>query len=178
MLDSTTLLLFLVLSGVAVIVSLHAWRTHQAYGFFRFFAFESLGLLIVWNARRWFREPFSMSQMISWIILAGSAALAVHGIHLLRVVGRARARVVEDTRTVVRVGAYRYIRHPLYASLMLFGWGVCFKGGDLASAALALLATVFLVATARYEERFNIDRFGAAYADYMRRTKMFIPFIL
>jgi len=81
-----------------------------------------VGMLIVWNADRWFREPFSIRQIVSWAILAASTALAAHGFHLLKVVGRARRRVIEDTRTVVEAGAYRYIRQPLYASLMLSGW--------------------------------------------------------
>ena len=72
-------LLFLVLSIVAVVASLHVWRTQQIYELFRFLAFESLVLLIVWNTRRWFREPFSISQRVSWIILAASTALADHG---------------------------------------------------------------------------------------------------
>jgi protein-S-isoprenylcysteine O-methyltransferase Ste14 len=178
MLDPLKLILLLVLSTIAVVASLHAWRTQQAYGFFRFLAFESLALLIVWNARRWFLEPLSISQLVSWIILVASTALAVHGLHLLKVLGRAQARIMEDTQTVVQVGAYRYIRHPLYASLMFFGWGVFFKGGDLVSAALALTATIFWIMTARHEERFNINYFGETYSDYMRHTKMFVPFVL
>ena len=178
MADPLKLLLFLLLSTVAVTASAHAWRTRQAYGWSRFFAFESLALLIAWNSRRWFREPFSTHQLVSWFLFAATTALAVHGLHLLRAVGKARARIMEDTQTVVQTGAYRYIRHPLYASLMLFGWGVFFKGMDPISAALALAATLFWVLTARYEERFNLDRFGAAYAEYMKRTKMFLPFLV
>lgn len=178
MLDPLRLLLLLALSAVAVTASHHAWRARQAYGFSRFFAFESLVLLIVWNTHRWFRDPFSRQQMVSWIIFVASTALAVHGLHLLKVVGKARARIMEDTQIVVRVGAYRYIRHPLYASLMLFGWGVFLKGGDFASASLALAATILLISTARYEEYFNIGRFGTVYSEYMRSTKMFLPFLL
>ena len=74
--------------------------------------------------------------------------------------------------------AYRFIRHPLYASLMLFGWGVFLKGADLPSGALALTATSFWIATARYEERFNIECLGVSYSEYMKRTKMFVPFLL
>lgn len=178
MIDPLKLLLFVVLSALAVAASLHAWRTQQAYGFFRFFAFESLVLLIVWNASSWFSEPFSIQQIISWTIFVASTLLAAHGLYLLRAMGRAHARIMEDTQTLVKVGAYRYIRHPLYASLMLFGWGVFFKGADFVSAALALGATVLWVVTARYEEGFNMDRFGAEYSQYMKRTKMFIPFLL
>ncbi len=62
---------------------------------------------------------------------------------------------------------------PLRAIAWIF-----LKGPDLPSGALALAATAFWVATARYEERFNIARFGVAYSEYMKRTKMFIPFLL
>jgi protein-S-isoprenylcysteine O-methyltransferase Ste14 len=127
MIGPLELLLFVVLSAVAIAASVHAWRTHQAYGYFRFFAFEFLAVLIVWNASHWFREPLSLQQTVSWTIIAGSTALAVHGLHLLGSIGRAQRRVMEDTQAVVEVGAHRYIRHPLYASLMFFGWGVLFK---------------------------------------------------
>jgi protein-S-isoprenylcysteine O-methyltransferase Ste14 len=178
MIGATQLVLFVALSSVAAVASLHAWRTRLSYGFLRFFAFEFLAVLIVCNASRWFRDPLSIRQIISWIIMAASTALAAHGIHLLRSEGKARSRVMEDTETVVEVGIYRLIRHPLYASLLFFGWGVFLKGPDLASAALSLGATVFWVETSRSEERFNIDRFGAPYLEYMQRTKMFIPFLL
>jgi protein-S-isoprenylcysteine O-methyltransferase Ste14 len=178
MIGPAQVLLFAALSAVAVVASLHAWRTRLAYGFFRFFAFELLAALIVWNAGRWFHDPWSIQQIVSWIIIAASTALAAHGVCLLRTAGRARRRVVEDTETVVEVGVYRFIRHPLYASLLLFGWGVFLKGPDVPGAALALAATTFWVATARYEERFNIDNLGAAYSEYMKRTKMFVPFLL
>ena len=178
MIDPLKLLLFVSLSAVAVAASVHSWRTQQAYGFFRFLGFECLILLIVWNTSGWFREPFSVLQIVSWTILALSTALAVHGVHLLKSVGRAKRRVMEDTQAVVEIGAYRYIRHPLYASLLLLGWGVFFKGVDLPSGVLALAATAFWITTARHEERFNVDRFGAAYTAYMKRTKMFVPFLL
>jgi protein-S-isoprenylcysteine O-methyltransferase Ste14 len=178
MIGSTHILLFVVLSVVAVTASLHAWRTRLAYGFFRFFSFEFLAVLVAWNASRWFRNPLSIRQVVSWIIFAASTALAIHGVHLLRSVGKARRRVMESTETVIEVGAYRFIRHPLYASLLFIGWGVFLKGPDVPSALLVLASTACWIATARCEERFNIDRFGVAYSDYMKRTKMFIPFVL
>jgi protein-S-isoprenylcysteine O-methyltransferase Ste14 len=96
----------------------------------------------VWNASRWFREPLSIQQIVSWTIIVGSTALAVHGVHLLRSVGRAQRRVMENTRSVVEVGAYRYIRHPLYASLMFFGWGVFFKGLDVSTWLISVQRTL------------------------------------
>ena len=44
-------------------------------------------------------------------------------------------------------------------------------------AGLALLCTLFLIATAHAEEIENVDYFGDEYQEYMRHTSMFIPFI-
>jgi protein-S-isoprenylcysteine O-methyltransferase Ste14 len=178
MIGTSEVLLFGGISVVAIAASVDAWRTRQVYGLFRFLGFESLALLVVWNADVWFRDPLAIRQLVSWAIFVVSVALAVHGFHLLRSVGDARRRVVEDTQRVVDVGAYRYIRHPLYASLVFFGWGVFFKGGDIPSGMLASLATAFWYATARCEEQFNVNRFGAAYSEYMKHTRMFLPFII
>ncbi|UCF78602.1 MAG: DUF1295 domain-containing protein [Candidatus Eiseniibacteriota bacterium] len=172
------LVLFVVLSGIAVAASVHAFRTRLAYGFYRFIAFETLALLVVWNTNRWFREPLSVHQLVSWVLLAGSTALAAHGMHLLRVVGKAKKRFIEDTESLVRVGVYRYIRHPLYASLAFFGWGVFLKGLDAVSCILAAVATAFLVATSLSEESFDVDRLGVAYSEYKKQTKMFIPYVI
>jgi protein-S-isoprenylcysteine O-methyltransferase Ste14 len=38
-------------------------------------------------------------------------------------------------------------------------------------------ASGFLLATAIAEERENLKRFGAPYADYMKTTHRFVPFI-
>ncbi len=96
---------------------------------------------------------------------------------MLRKVGRPRDEL-EDTTVLVEVGAYRYIRHPLYASLFLLGWGAFLKDTTLLAGALAVAASAFLVATAKVEEKLNLEKFGSGYVAYMKRTKMFIPYLL
>ena len=83
----------------------------------------------------------------------------------------------ERTTTLVTVGAYRYIRHPLYSSLLFLAWGVAFKVPSWLSGLLAVVATLFLVATAKADEAEDIRFFGPAYQEYMKKTKMFIPFL-
>jgi len=78
---------------------------------------------------------------------------------------------------LVKRGAYKYIRHPLYSSLLLFAWGVFFKDVSFPSTALVLLASSFLVATAKVEEDENLKKFGDEYRAYLKTTKMFIPFL-
>jgi protein-S-isoprenylcysteine O-methyltransferase Ste14 len=40
-----------------------------------------------------------------------------------------------------------------------------------------MTATLFLIATAKADERECIRFFGVSYQEYMKRTKMFIPYI-
>jgi protein-S-isoprenylcysteine O-methyltransferase Ste14 len=77
----------------------------------------------------------------------------------------------------VKVGVYRYIRHPLYVSLILLGLGVLFKQLSGIGALLALVNVGAILATARREEKEMVDRFGSEYTTYMQETKMFIPHI-
>jgi protein-S-isoprenylcysteine O-methyltransferase Ste14 len=147
------------------------------HGVFRLLAWESLLALVLVNSSNWFRDPFSPLQIGSWLLLAVSIYLAVEGIRLLRKVGKPRDEL-EDTTVLVQVGAYRFIRHPLYASLLFLGWGALLKDLSIIAAVLAVAATVFLVATAKVEEKRNLERFGDSYADYKNRTKMFVPYLL
>jgi len=83
----------------------------------------------------------------------------------------------EKTSQLVTSGIYRYIRHPLYCSLLLLVWGIFFKHLDWIGGALVIITTFLLLATAKADEAECIQFFGEAYREYMRSTKRFIPFI-
>ena len=160
-------------------------RLGRTHGFYRFFAFECLLALILLNADRWFTNPFSPAQVVSWLLLLSSAALVLQGAHVLVRVGkpaltnrREEEIGIEATTALVTVGAYRYIRHPLYASLLCLGWGAFFKHVTLFALLLAVTLSAFLTATAKVEEVENLRKFGDGYAAYMKKTKMFVPFLV
>ena len=140
--------------------------------------------LFLLNVEWWFVEPFSWNQMLAWLLLVISAFLVVHGVHMLRIAGKpGDERVetplfgIEKTTALVTSGAYHYIRHPLYSSLLFLGVGVFFKNPSWLGASLLSATIFFLVLTARVEEAENCRFFGAAYREYMKRTKMFVPFL-
>ncbi len=83
----------------------------------------------------------------------------------------------EDTAVLVTEGIYKYIRHPLYSSLLLLAWGAYLKHVSLYATIAVLFATAALIATARTEERENISFFGSSYEEYIKRSKMFIPYL-
>jgi protein-S-isoprenylcysteine O-methyltransferase Ste14 len=170
------LVLFIVVTIPLVLFSRPFLRNRRTHGFYRFFAFEIILLLILSNIDHWFSNPLAINQVVSWLILTCSAILAVHGFFLLRVIGRPQGDF-ENTTKLVIVGAYRYIRHPLYGSLLFFLWGVFLKDLSLLGFLLTAIGSVFLFATARIEESENLARFGDDYAEYMKSTRMFIPYL-
>ena len=84
---------------------------------------------------------------------------------------------IEKTTELVTTGVYHYIRHPFYSSLLFLGWGILLKNVNWIGILLAVLTTILLIITARKEEIENIQFFGENYQEYMKRTKMFVPFI-
>ena len=158
-------------------MSLKSTSKLRSYGFFRFFAFESILALILLNVERWFLNPLSIPQIISWLILLASVTIVSYGFYMLRMFGKPREEI-DDTTVLVKRGIYKYIRHPLYSSLLLLGWAVFLKDVSFGSLTLVLVASGFLVGIAKVEEQENIQKFGGDYSSYIKTTKMFIPFII
>ncbi len=84
----------------------------------------------------------------------------------------------ENTVHVVKNGLYKYVRHPMYSSLLFLGWGAFFKHITLLTFLLVVLVSVLLIVVAKVEERENVRFFGEVYREYMQQTKMFIPGLL
>ena len=174
--NSVLILIFAIGSLGTLLLSWPWLRRPRSYRFYRFFAFEFLLGLLTVNIRFWLDRPWGPLQLLSWFLLIASAFLALHGFALLRKAGQPSVSI-ETTTSLITTGAYRYIRHPLYASLLYFGWGVFLKGPSLLSALLVILGSVFLFMTARAEESENKAKFGDEYLRLMARTKMFVPFL-
>jgi protein-S-isoprenylcysteine O-methyltransferase Ste14 len=168
--------IFLVANIAIVYVSWPSFRDVHSHGFYRFFAFEAFLILFLLNARYWFKAPLAIHQIISWFLLLCSLFLVIHGFYLLRMIGKPK-RNIEDTTVLVRQGAYKYIRHPLYSSLFFGCWGVFFKQPSVTGGLLAAFGTMAVIATAKTEERGNLKKFGDVYSEYRRSTKMLIPYL-
>jgi protein-S-isoprenylcysteine O-methyltransferase Ste14 len=165
-----------------------SWRAlgnPGSHGFYRFFVFEGLLILILLNHPYWFKNPFSPLQLVSWFLLFTSILFIFQALITLKKHGGYAERKsmpenhsFENTVYVVEQGIYCYARHPMYSSLLLLGWGAFLKHITLLNLCLIVLVSIFLVAAAKVEERENIVFFGKAYEEYMQQTKMFFPWLL
>jgi protein-S-isoprenylcysteine O-methyltransferase Ste14 len=109
-------------------------------------------------------------------ILLGSAVMTVWlpvlmgGLASLRSRGR-----LGSSDTLIVTGAYRYVRHPLYAglSLTLAGLGLLLGRSTLVLGGLGWLLVT--QAWSVHEEKDLAQRFGAEYAAYRGMTPRVIP---
>jgi protein-S-isoprenylcysteine O-methyltransferase Ste14 len=177
---------FLVIGTLLLLfISRASLRNSRSHGFYRFFAWETMLILFLLNVTYWFVNPFTWYQWIAWALLFLSIVPVIWGTILLRKRGKPVEKreadptllAFEKTTQLVTTGIYRYIRHPLYCSLLLLTWGIFFKHPSLTGGALAAVATGFLFLTSQADEAECIKFFGAAYEEYMKKTKRFIPFI-
>jgi protein-S-isoprenylcysteine O-methyltransferase Ste14 len=168
--------------GTLILAAL-SWRAfadRRSSRFGLFLAEATLWAVLVMSAPGWFRDPLSIAQIVSWILLAGALVLAVSAFVVLSGGRRSPRRSPGTTRPsqvspLVTNGPYRYVRHPLYAALMLLAWGAAFKAPSFFSIVLALITTGLLYYTSYQEELENLERFGQEYDLYMGTTTMFIP---
>ena len=176
---------FIALSLPVIFLSRQSLFEPGSHGFTRFFSWECIIVIFVINYEHWFKEPFSPKQVVSWLLLIISAWLVTEAAFRLR---RARKQGIvrvdeklfrfEKTTELVTSGIFRYIRHPMYSSLLLLAWGIWLKQPLAATLPAALLASWLMWLTAKRDERECIEWFGDSYREYMTRTKRFVPFII
>ena len=179
------IILFVVLSAVILYVSRASLRAPRSHGFQRFFAWEFMAALFALNAEMWFVNPLAWQQLISWFLLVVCLVPLAFGVRALVSRGKPAAQRAsepqllgfEKTSALVTTGIYHYIRHPLYSSLLFLTWGIFFKAPGVWGGLLALAATFFLFTTARADEAECSAFFGPEYREYMKRSRMFVPYL-
>jgi protein-S-isoprenylcysteine O-methyltransferase Ste14 len=170
------LLLFLLIS-LLIVYSYRDWlQLRPLHGLTRLLSLECILAMTLLSIPGWLVDSLSLIQIFSWFLLIASLGLALHGYRLLSLYGKPEVKLEVNHNLAVK-GFYKYVRHPLYTSLILFAAGVFLKAITFANSLLLLLGMLFLYWTAREEEMENLDRFGVEYARYLDASKMFLPFV-
>jgi len=167
---------FAALALLVLIIFRGELRSLTSHGFYMFFAFESLLALLFFNTDFWIHRPFSWYQILSWVLLVISALLAFSGFYGLKKYGKP-VEGWEETTELIRKGIFRYIRHPLYSSLILLAIGILLKNMALQPFIACLVCVSFLVTASMIEEKENLAKFGDSYRAYAHDTRRYIPFI-
>lgn len=180
----TDILIFAILTIIVIYISRRNIFRVKSHGFYRFLSWECIVVLFTSNYRFWFDDPLNIFQVLSWLFLIASGYTVAAGVVKMKKAGRQQSSrngkdlyTFEKTTELIDSGIFRYIRHPLYASLLYLTWGIFFKRPALPLMIFAVLSSVFLYITARFDEKECTAYFGDRYREYMKRSWRFVPFV-
>ena len=132
---------------------------------------------LIWFGPFWLRTPsfWRIPLAIPFLLLAPFLSWAA--VRALSRHWRIDAGLDKDHQ-LIRTGPYRFIRHPIYTSMLLqlLGTGLLISIPWLIPIAVAL----FLAGTEiriRIEDKLLADRFGETFTAYARSTSAYIPFL-
>lgn len=114
-------------------------------------------------------------ELAGLLVMLTGAGIRVQAIRTLAKQFTSRVTLLQD-HTLVREGAYRYVRHPSYLGqiLILVGLGALLANG-VSLVAAPLFTTIALLLRIRVEERAMVEHFGHIYEDYRRATWTLLP---
>lgn len=136
----------------------------------------SFGLVWTYFRPNQFEKP-AVSLIASMLLGPPSVALAWASTRHLGKQWRYEAALSED-HELVQTGPYRWLRHPIYASMlgMILTTGFCWTWWPMFVAAIV----VFIAGTEiriRAEDRLLAARFQERFASYRSRVPAYIPFL-
>jgi protein-S-isoprenylcysteine O-methyltransferase Ste14 len=112
-----------------------------------------------------------------WVLVLVSAISAIWIFTHNRVGNFNIVPEIKDGASLVVSGPYRYVRHPMYSSLILGVLGVVMYHFCFINLFSLFIMVFALYLKATKEERLWLSH-HSEYEDYMKKTKMIIPFIL
>jgi len=100
---------------------------------------------------------------VGWVIFAC-------GLTTLIISSQTRRRAHRVKETLIQSGIYAYVRHPEFLGHMLIITSLILMAQHPISAAIGLVLLLLLCFEILEEDKRNIEKFGDAYKEYMRRV--------
>ena len=138
---------------------------------------QAISYFVLWLGAFWARTPQPWQVALSVLLLLLAMSLSWTATPALGQQWRMDAGLNAD-HELVRAGAYRLVRHPIYASMLCVFLGTGFMIATwpcfLAAAVVFLIGTEIRV---RIEDGLLASRFGEQFRAYSRSTSAYVPFL-
>jgi protein-S-isoprenylcysteine O-methyltransferase Ste14 len=83
---------------------------------------------------------------------------------------------IKPQADLITIGPYRYIRHPMYTSLIVMMCGIALYNFHWINAVGLMLVVVAVISKANVEEKLLLMRFPG-YTNYQRISRRFVPYL-
>ena len=122
--------------------------------------------------------PISLVSDVVGVAL--TAAGVVFAIWARFVLGRnwSGTVTVKENHELIRTGPYSFVRHPIYAGLLLAALGTALIHGRVRDFLGFGLAFFGWWLKSRTEEKFMVELFGGDYIQYRKQVKRLVPYLM
>ena len=83
---------------------------------------------------------------------------------------------MKEHHELVTTGPYAYVRHPIYAGIMLAALGTALTSSIFGIGMFVFISITFAL-RANKEEKIMLELFPTQYPEYQKRTKRLVPFV-
>ena len=154
---------------IPVVRTRQFYEIYMACGMGIFFSLIVLGLTV------WKGDQIVPVAYLGLVLYVPAAALVASSFITLKHKGKPESGW-EPTTTLIDSGVYRIVRHPLYLGAAIFTVGMMLIIQSIPSTVLGLVAIFCFWMVSWREDRFNIEKFGDGYKEYMKRVPMWNAF--
>jgi protein-S-isoprenylcysteine O-methyltransferase Ste14 len=132
---------------------------------------------ILWQGKFWLRQPHSWQIILAIVFFALGIFLSWTSTRSLGRQWRIDAGLSSD-HELIMAGPYRFVRHPIYTSMLCVLLATGFVVTPLPLFVLAIVVFVFgTEIRVRIEDKLLASQFGERFEQYQRSVPAYIPFI-
>jgi protein-S-isoprenylcysteine O-methyltransferase Ste14 len=135
------------------------------------------GTLAVLAVQAWGTWQAATDHSMIWLLLGLSGMVGLWALSANRPGNFNIHPTPRQNGELIQHGPYRWIRHPMYTSVLLFGAALVLAISSLSAWLLWVMLAAALLSKALLEERWMTQK-HPAYAAYMARSRRFIPYLL
>ena len=153
-------IVFLILSLPLLALSWRALFSLKNHGLYRLVVFECILWLAIQNYRYLIVEEFDLQQLVSSAFMITSLVFVLSAVLTMRKKGRVSKQRqdhtllgFEKTTILIESGIFKYVRHPMYSSLLFLAWGILLRHLEVTLLIIGLIATLSGVVAALIEEK-------------------------
>ena len=157
----------------------------SVYSWYRMFYSLFAGInfaLLVWfhilTPSSKFFPPNQFTTILGIIILIMAGIVFVIAIKQYRLSFWIQSTSDLENQTLVMSGINAYVRHPLYFAVLLGLGGLILIYPSWKNLIFSVITVLYIIIGALLEERKLLGIYKSEYADYRKRVKMLIPFIV
>lgn len=131
--------------------------------------FSAIGWLIV------SAYPFTLN-VVSFIVCAIAVMIVSWALWVMRVSKIRILPIPHIDAELITNGPYRYLRHPMYTSVLLLTAGLSFAHFEWYKLAIWFILLVILIVKLHWEEKMLVAQFPA-YKSYQQHSFKLLPFL-